>query len=142
MSGCSKGYCKFKFKEGAPLLDNSVTSLNANYLFLPYGSLLEEGEVVRIWIESGAVKTVILEEKIPLEITDSGPKTFDGRADLPWQLIALDSGIEYEELMHWKQHPLYNPDETSYLLKFNHPIEVKPSLKMWFLNIIYKLRNL
>lgn len=111
-------------------------------MFLPYGTLLEQGEAVRIWMESGEAKVVILEEKIPLEITDAGPRFFDGRADLPWQLIALDSGIEYEELMDWKNHPLHNPEETPVLLVFNHPIEIKPSLKMWFLNILYKLRNL
>lgn len=142
MSCCSGGHCKFQFEEGPPLLDNAVANLNANYLFLPYGTILEEGEVVRIWVESGDAKTVILEEKIPLEITDDGPKAFDNRSDLPWQLVALDSGIAYEELMSWKQHPLYNPEEASVLLRFNHPIEVKPTLKMRFLNLLYKLRNL
>ena len=142
MSCCSGGHCKFQFEDGAPLLDNSVTSLSANYLFLPYGTLLEEGEVVRIWMESGEAKVVVLEEKILLDITDSGPKSIDDHLDLPWQLIALDSGIEYEELMNWKNHPLYNPEEASVLLRFNHPIEVKPSLKMWFLSLVYKLRNL
>lgn len=142
MSCCSGGRCKFQFEEGPPLVDNSVTNLNAQYQFLPYGTMLEKEEVIRIWLESGESKVVILEDKIPLEITDSGPKPMDGEADFPWQLVALDSGIEYEALMGWKSHPLYNPSETSVLLKFNHPIEVKPSLKMWFLNILYKLRNL
>ncbi|VAW44578.1 hypothetical protein MNBD_GAMMA04-1647 [hydrothermal vent metagenome] len=142
MSCCSKGCCNFKFEEGPPLVDNSVTNLNAQYQFLPYGTILEVEEVVRIWMESGATKTVILEEKIPLVMTDSGPESEDGKKDFPWQLVALDSGIEYEDLMNWKHHDLYNPNETSVLLKFNHPIEVKPSLKMKLLKILYKIRNL
>ena len=142
MSCCSKGACKFQFEEGPPLVDNSVTDLNAQYQFLPYGTILEEEEVIRIWMESGETKTVILEEKIPLVITDSGPEAEDGRTGIPWQLVALDSGMAYEDIMGWKQHTLYNPNETSLLLKFNHPIEVKPSLKMKLLNILYKIRNL
>lgn len=142
MSCCSKGCCNFKFEEGPPLVDNSVTNLNAQYQFLPYGTILEEEEVIRIWMESGANKTVILEEKIPLVFTDSGPEAENGKKDFPWQLVALDSGFEYEDLMNWKNHDLYNPNETSVLLKFNHPIEVKPSLKMKLLTILYKIRNL
>ncbi len=142
MSCCSKGCCNFKFEEGPPLVDNSVTNLNAQYQFLPYGTILEEEEVIRIWMESGETKTVILEEKIPLVFTDSGPESADGKKEFPWQLVALDSGFEYEDLMSWKHHDLYNPNETSVLLKFNHPIEVKPSLKMRLLQILYKIRNL
>ncbi len=154
MSCCSGGRCKFQFEEGPPLLDNAVTTLTAKYLFLPYGTLLEPEEVVRIWKESGESRAVILEEKIPLVITESGPKVAerpeneanfvrsDEEEEIPWQLVALDSGIAYEELMNWQNHPLYNPDETAVLLKFNHPIEVKPTLKMRLLQMLYKIRNL
>ena len=142
MSCCSGGYCKFKFEEGPPLVDNSVTNLNAVYQFLPYGTILEEGELIRIWMESGQSKTVTIAEKIPLVFTAMGPEAKSGQEALPWQLIALDSGIAYEDLMNWEHHPLYNPDETSVLLKFHHPIEIKPSLKMWFLTLLYKIRNL
>lgn len=144
MSCCSGGYCKFTFPEGPPLVDNAVTTLNAQYQFLPYGTLLEEGETVRIWMESGEAKTVFLESKVLLDITTSGPEPTGTYADevFPWQLIAMDSGIAYEELMGWRNHPLFNPEEQAVLLRFNHPIEVKPSLKMTFLKWLYKLRNL
>ncbi len=141
MSCCSGGYCKFKFPEGAPILDNPVTNLNAVYQFLPYGTLLKEGEMVRIWMESGKFKTVLLEEKIELEFTAQGPVATEGEL-LPWQLIALDSGFDYEDLMHWQSHPLYNPNETSVVVKYNHPIEVKPSWKSRWLGLLYKIRNL
>ena len=142
MSCCSGGYCKFKFPQGAPLLDNPVSSLNAMYQFLPYGTLLQEGEFVRIWMESGKLKTVVIDEKIVLDITDSGPVARQGDRVLPWQLIALDSGFDYDELMHWKTHPLYNPNEDSVVLIYKHPIEVKPSLKSRWLGLLYKFRNL
>ncbi|MBD3754124.1 MAG: hypothetical protein IE937_00615 [Gammaproteobacteria bacterium] len=142
MSCCSGGYCQFKFPEGPPLVDNPVTSLNANYQFLPYGTLLEAGEVIRIWMESGEARTVILEEKLPLEFTLEGPRVkADGR-DFPWQLIAMDSGIAYEDLMDWSNHPLFNPQTTSVLLVFSHPIEPKLTLKDYWLRFLYKMRNL
>lgn len=142
MSCCSRGYCKFEFEEGPPLVDNSVTNLNAVYQFLPYGTILEEGELVRIWMESGQSKVVTLVEKIPLVFTATGPEAKSGQAVLPWQLIALDSGIAYEDLMNWEHHPLYNPEEVSMLLKFHHPVVIKPSFKMWFLKLLYKIRTL
>lgn len=144
MSCCSGGYCKFTFPEGPPLVDNSVTTLNAQYQFLPYGTLLEEGETVRIWMESGEAKTVLLESKVLLDIAMNGPEPTGVYTDevFPWQLVAMDSGIAYEELMGWRNHPLFNPEEQAVLLRFNHPIEVKPSLKMMFLKWLYKLRNL
>ncbi|BCN92828.1 hypothetical protein THMIRHAM_06130 [Thiomicrorhabdus immobilis] len=144
MSCCSGGYCQFKFPEGPPLVDNAVSNLDATYQFLPYGTLLQKGEVVRIWMESGKAKAVFIEEKIPLQITENGPVALDAEdvQDLPWQLIALDSGFSYEDLMDWKNHPLYSPNETAVLLKFNHPIEIKPSLKMVLLKWLYKIRNL
>lgn len=144
MSCCSGGYCQFKFPEGPPLVDNAVATLEATYQFLPYGTLLEAGETVRIWMQNGKAKPVFLEEKIPLAITDDGPVAMNSEdaRDYPWQIIALDSGFSYEDLMDWKNHPLYSPDETAVLLRFNHPIEVKPSIKMILLNWLYKLRNL
>lgn len=142
MSCCSGGFCKFKFPEGAPLLDNSVSSLNATYQFLPYGTLLQEGEFVRIWMESGKLKTVVIDEKIPLEFTHQGPRARGSDRVLPWQLIALDSGFDYDDIMDWANHALYNPTETSYVLVYKHPIDVKPSFKARWLGFLYKLRNL
>ena len=64
MSCCSGSkFCKFNFPEGAPIVDNSVDSLQAKYLFLPYGTLLEAGELVRIWTENGNTKSVLVEKK-------------------------------------------------------------------------------
>lgn len=149
MSCCSKGYCNFSFPEGPPIVDNSVTNLNAQYQFLPYGTLLEKGEVVRIWMESGKTATVILEDKIPLQVTEQGialaPEYQNGSLDgneLPWQLIAFDSGFAYEDLMQWHKHPLFNPESKPVLMVYRHPIEVKPSLKMRLYQLLYKIRNL
>ena len=142
MSCCSGSYCQFSFPEGPPLVDNAVTNLNATYQFLPYGTLLQEGEFVRIWMESGKLKTVVIDEKIVLDITDAGPVARDGGKMLPWQLIALDSGFDYEDLMSWKTHPLYNPNEASVVLVYKHPIDVKPSWKARWLGLLYKFRNL
>lgn len=144
MSCCSKGYCNFSFPEGPPLVDYSVANLNAEYQFLPYGTLLQEGETVRIWMENGQTKTVLLQEKIPLAITDEGPQPLDENFSrpLPWQLIAFDSGFALEDILGWKSHPLYAPAEQAVLLKYNHPIEVKPTLKMILLKWLYKIRNL
>ncbi len=144
MSCCSGGYCNFNFPEGPPLVDNAVTNLNAEYQFLPYGTLLSKGEIVRIWMENGQAKTVLIEDKIPLDITSTGPVPLlsEQQRQYPWQLIAFDSGIAYEDIMSWQIHPLYAPEEQAVLLKYNHPIEVKPSLKMIFLKWLYKIRNL
>lgn len=141
MSCCSGGYCQFKFPQGAPLTDNSVSSLKAKYLFLPYGTLLEKGEVIRIWTEGGQAKEVIIQEKTPLEILPAGPEAVGDKVFLPWQLIALDSGVEYEELMDWYRHPLYNPEKTSVVLEFTH-IDKTLSFKEKWLNCLYKIRNL
>ncbi|WP_127471274.1 hypothetical protein [Thiomicrorhabdus aquaedulcis] len=141
MSCCSGGYCKFTFPDGPPLLDNPVNSLNAQYLFLPYGTLLQAGEVVRIWMESGKAKPVFIDEKIALEFTPQGIKVDSAVRPLPWQLIALDSGYEYESLLDWYNHPLRNPNEQAVVLVFKHPIEVKPSLKMVLYKWLYKLRT-
>ncbi|QCU89646.1 hypothetical protein [Thiomicrorhabdus sediminis] len=143
MSCCSGGYCQFTFPEGPPLLDNPVTNLNARYLFLPYGTLLQKGETVRIWLESGQAKTVLLEDKIELQFTENGPNAVEEvDFQLPWQLIAFDSGMDYDDLMHWSKHDLFNPEETSVVVVFNHPIEVKPTLKQRWLQFLYKMRNL
>lgn len=142
MSCCSGRYCQFQFPDGPPLTDEPVSHLSANYLFLPYGTLLEEEEVVRVWTEGGQTETVILEQKIPLAILKGGPVAKIGEPFLPWQLIALDSGMELETIENWISHPLYNPDAEAVVLKFRHPIEVKPSLKMTWLKWLYKIRNL
>lgn len=142
MSCCSGRYCQFQFPDGPPLTDEPVSHLSANYLFLPYGTLLEEEEVVRVWTEGGQTETVILEQKIPLAILKGGPVAKIGEPFLPWQLIALDSGMELETIENWISHPLYNPDAEAVVLKFRHPIEVKLSLKMTWLKWLYKIRNL
>lgn len=144
MSCCSKGYCSFKFPEGPPLLDYSVKNLNARYQFLPYGSLLEKGEVVRIWMESGKTQTVIVEDKISLYPCAEGFADDTGRVmnDYPWQLIAFDSGFEFDDMMAWQNHPLNNPDVQPVLMVYQHPIEVKPSLKEKLYAWLYKFRNL
>lgn len=144
MSCCSKGYCNFSFPEGPPLVDNAVANMNAEYQFLPYGTLLQAGETVRIWMENGQAKSVLIEEKIPLTFNADGPKPMDESytRSLPWQLISFDSGFAYEDIMDWQNHPLYSSEEQAVLLKYNHPIEVKPSLKMILLKWLYKIRNL
>ena len=144
MSCCSGGYCNFSFPEGPPLVDNPVANLSAEYQFLPYGTLLSEGENVRIWMENGKTQTVQIEEKIPLVFNQAGPCALQPEQDreYPWQLIAFDSGLEYEDLINWQKHPLYSPEEQAVLLKYNHPIEIKPSLKMIWLKWLYKIRNL
>ena len=144
MSGCASKYCKFNFPDGPALIDNSVKNLNAEYQFLPYGTLLEKGETVRIWMESGKTKTVFIDDKIPLGFDVNGPYALNEaqRRNFPWQLIAFDSGFAYEDLMSWPDHELYAPNEQAILLKYRHPIEVKPSIKMIFLKWLYKLRTL
>lgn len=143
MSCCSgKGYCQFQFPDGPPLTDNPVSALSANYLFLPYGTLLEEGETVRIWTEGGQTESVVLDKKIPLEVLPAGPESMGGKEFLPWQLIALDSGMEYDELMDWYHHPLRNPETTSVVLVFKHSPKPKKTLKMVLYQWLYKLRNL
>lgn len=143
MSCCgSSGYCKFEFPVGPPLTDNSVTSLKASYLFLPYGTLLERGELIRIWTENGETETVLIEEKYPIEVLPAGPEVLGDKEALPWQLIALDSGIEYEDLMDWYRHPLHNPNEPTVVLKFKHPKKSKKSIKQILHAWLYKLRNL
>ena len=142
MSCCGLNYCQFEFPEGPPLTDYAVTHLEAKYLFLPYGTLLEKGEIVRIWLENGKTKTVEIEAKIPLEILPAGPEVVGQKFELPWQLIALDTGIEYEELMDWYHHPQHNPKEQAVVLVFKHPVVVKPTLKLRWLEFLYRIRNL
>ena len=145
MSCCSgKGYCNFKFPDGPPLTDYPVVNLQANYLFLPYGTLLEEGEIIRIWTENGETETVLLAEKIPLTVSPNGLEPLKANADsfLPWQLIALDSGMELSEIMDWYQHPLYNPETQTVVLKFRHQDKPKRTFKQIWLSLLYKMRNL
>lgn len=142
VSCCSKGYCQFTFPDGPPLTDNSVASLSANYLFLPYGTLLSEGEVIRIWTENGQTKTVVLEKKMAVDIKFNGVELEKNTEFLPWQLVALDSGMALEDLESWYHHPLFNPEVKAVVLKFKHPVVAKPSLKMILLKWLYKLRTL
>lgn len=142
MSCCSKGYCQFNFPEGPPLTDNAVTTLSANYLFLPYGTLLEKGEVIRIWLENGQFKVVMLEEKWPVQVLPGALRLKHSEAFVPWQLVAMDSGMTYEEMMGWYGHPLHNPNTEAVVLKFKHPVEEKVTLKMRLLKWLYKIRTL
>lgn len=149
MSCCGRQFCQFEFPPGPALVDAPVANLEARYLFLPYGTLLAEGEVVRIWTEGGKTKSVVLEHKWPLQAVN-GQLAMDqaliGREtagdSVPWQLVAMDSGMEESELRHWPQHPLHNPETQPVILVFNHPITPKPSLKMRWLGFLYWLRNL
>ena len=142
MSCCGKGFCTFTFPEGPPLTDYSVSNLNAQYLFLPYGTLLAAGELVRIWMESGQAKEVIVEAKWMIGFDSQGAHAVGRDKELPWQLVAIDTGFEYEDIMGWPEHDLYNPSAQPVVLEFRHPIEVKPSIKMRLLELLYKIRNL
>jgi len=143
MSCCgSSSYCNFEFPVGPPLTDNSVTSLNATYLFLPYGTLLAKGELIRIWTENGKTQEVLLEEKYAIDVLPAGPEVEGDKFPLPWQLIALDSGMEYDDLMDWYHHPLHQADQPTAVLKFRHPPKPKKSIKQILHAWLYKLRNL
>lgn len=142
MSCCSSGYCSFNFPEGPPLTDVPVSNLQAKYLFLPYGTLLDEGEVVRIWTENGQARVVLIEEKITVLFSDEGPAAIEYNRGLPWELIAFDSGVEVGELMHWQYHPLYNPDAVSVVLVFSQIIEVPKTIKDVLRSWLYKIRTL
>ena len=142
MSCCGKGFCNFQFADGAPLTDYSVTNLNAQYLFLPYGTLLQKDEIVRIWMESGKAKEVAIEAKWPIAFDQQGAHAVGRDRELPWQLVAMDTGFELDDILDWPNHDLANPNEQPVVLEFRHPIEVKPSLKMRLLQLLYKIRNL
>lgn len=143
MSCCSgSGYCQFQFPPGPPLTDNPVGNLNAQYLFLPYGTLLAVGETIRIWMENGQTKVVRISAKYPIEILPAGPVLFGDKQELPWHLIALDSDMDYDTLMDWYHHPLHNAKTQSVVLEFKHPVTVQPTIKMRLLQLLYKIRTL
>ncbi|MBO1926250.1 hypothetical protein J3998_01565 [Thiomicrorhabdus sp. 6S2-11] len=142
MSCCSKGYCQFNFPDGPPLVDNPVGNLQAKYQFLPYGTLLQQGEIVRIWMESGKTETVIIDQKLVLDILPSGPVVKGGDEYVPWQLVAHDSEMAYNDLMSWSEHPLYNPHEQAVLLVYGHMVKEKPTFKERWLSFLFKMRNL
>lgn len=142
MSCCSSGYCNFNFPEGPPLTDLPVANLQAKYLFLPYGTLLSKGEVIRIWMENGQTRVVSIKEKIPVVFSDAGPLTEDYEGVMPWELVAYDSGMEAEDLLLWHHHELYNPNETSIVLEFEQ-LEVPERTIMQILRAwLYKIRTL
>lgn len=142
MSCCSGGYCKFEFPPGPPLTDNPVADLNAKYLFLPYGTLLEKGELIRIWTEGGQTEKVIIQEKTAIEVSAQGLTPLKEDEFMPWQLVALDSAMEEADLLDFYHHPLYNPEATPVVLSFSRILEPKPSLKETLLHWLYKIRNL
>ncbi|WP_245595672.1 hypothetical protein [Hydrogenovibrio kuenenii] len=123
-------------------MDVPVSNLQAKYLFLPYGTLLSKGETVRIWMENGKTRVVLIEEKIKLLFSGDGPTPLEYDRVLPWELIAFDSGIEIGELMHWQDHPLYNPDTTSVVLVFSQIIEVPKTFKDVLRSWLYRIRTL
>jgi len=140
--GCGIGVRQFHLPEGPPVTEMPVTTLEAKYLFELYGSELEVGEIIRIWMPNGETKTVELEAKYSIEVFPAGPEVKGGKVSLPWQLIAIDSGIDYEELMDWYHHPLYQSNRLPVVLQFKHPVVAQPSLKMRWLSFLYKMRNL
>jgi hypothetical protein len=142
MSCCNRGTCRPTFDEGPPVVDFPVSSLEAKYLFMPYGTDFQVGDIVRIWLENGRTKTVTVQTKWPIEILPAGPEVLGNKFELPWQLIALDSQIEYEELMDWYHHPSHDPSAQVVVLEFKHPLVIVPSLKMRWMEWLYRIRNL
>lgn len=145
MSCCgSERYCAFKFPEGPPLTDHPVNNLEARYLFLPYGTLLKQGDLIRIWTENGQTRTVWIQEKTFLEPSAQGLVPIHTQQDrhLPWQLIALDSDLPLDDVVHWSKHPLYNPDTQAVVLKFKHPASTRLTWKQKWLQWLYKIRTL
>ena len=141
MSCCGNQYCQFEFPPGPPLLDLPVSHLKARYLFLPYGTLLQEGEVARIWTEGGQTAPVRIAHKWPVDFSQLPPRI---QADTPptWAQVALDSGQEEETLIHWAAHPLHNPDAPACVVAFEHLLPPPPSWKERFHRWLYRLRNL
>lgn len=145
MSCCSNGYCQLSFPMGPPLTDLPVSTVEAKYLFLPYGTLLAQSELVRIWTESGKTREVIIEHKIALDyraqqlmpITELPSDVY-----LPWQLIALDSGWDINELTAWGREGEFNPSSPPVLLILDQPIEQKLTIKERWYRLLYKIRNL
>lgn len=143
MSCCSSGYCNFNFPEGPPLTDVAVASLEAKYLFLPYGTLLSEGEVIRIWTENGQTRVVSVRRKVSVTFDEvTGIDLMSGEDFLPLELVALDSGLEVETLVNWMHHPLYNPEAQPVILAFQQLEEPNKSLKQILLSWLYKMRTL
>ncbi|MBN2647434.1 MAG: hypothetical protein JXR44_06595 [Thiotrichales bacterium] len=143
MSCCSGGYCKFEFPPGPPLVDDPVSNLQAKYQFLPYGTLLQAGEVVRIWMESGKTETVLIDQKIALEVSPGALRPLGSTLEpIPWQLVAYDSGLDAEEMQNWYAHPLRNPNETPVLLVYGHLLKPKPTWKTRWLSFLYRMRTL
>jgi len=142
MSCCGGDFCNFKFPEGPPLLDVPVAHLKAKYLFLPYGSLLEEGEKVRIWMENGQTETVFIGDKWLVDFSVFPPR-IEAEASPSWAQVALDSGLEEKVLINWaRNNPLYNPHAPSCVMRFEHI--VKPQLTLWarWQRFLYWVRNL
>lgn len=139
---CSPRLNNFQFPDGAPLTDNPVTNLNAQYLFLPYGTLLSKGEIIRIWLENGKTKEVLIADKWQLDYSQGAVVALGRDEPLPWQLVALDTGFELFDILNWPTHDLANPLSPPVVLEFKHPLELKPSWKMLFWQFVYKIRNL
>lgn len=142
MAACPHSYGQFAFPPGPPLTDAPVATLEAKYLFLPYGTLLEKEESIRLWTEAGLTKTVVIEEKWFLRATGDQLEAHDPSVVIPWQLVALDSGMAEKDLLHWPLHPLHNPASEPVVLVFAHPIEFRPTLKMRWLGFLYWMRTL
>jgi len=141
MSCCGGNFCNFEFPPGPPLLDLPVAHLKARYLFLPYGTLLEEGEKVRIWMENGRTETVFIGDKWPVDFSTNPPRIV-AEAPPDWAQVALDSGQAEEDLLGWAFHPLHNPQAPACVVRFEHVAVQQPSLRERLYALLYRIRNL
>jgi len=139
---CSGGYVKFEFPKGPPLTDSPVAHLKAKYLFLPYGTLLEEGELIRIWMENGKTQEVVIEQKLSVEILPHKVALKDSNQPISWSLVALDSGWSETELMGFYHNEHYNPNAPACLLIFSQVLEPSLNWKQKLHNLLYKIRSL
>ncbi len=142
MSCCGGDFCNFKFPPGPPLLDLPVAHLKARYLFLPYGTVLDVGEKVRIWMENGRTETVFIGDKWPVDFSVNPPRIIAERAP-SWAQVALDSGRDEETLLGWAFHPLRNPTAPACVVRFEH-IQALPPPTLWqrWQRLLAVIRNL
>ncbi|WP_294949339.1 hypothetical protein [Sulfurivirga sp.] len=141
MSCCGGDFCQFEFPPGPPLLDVPVSHLGAKYLFLPYGSLLEVGEKVRIWMENGRTETVFVGDKWPVDFSSTPPRIL-AEAPPTWEQVALDSGLEPDTLLHWRDNPLFNPQAPACVMRFEHIAVPRPTLWQRWQRLLARVRNL
>lgn len=139
---CSSRYANFEFPKGPPLTDSPVSNLKAKYLFLPYGTLLEEGELIRIWLENGRTQEVVIEEKLFVDILPNQVRLKTSHAPISWSLVAFDSGWTDLELMGFYKNELYNPNAPACLLVFSQVLVPSLNWREKLHNLLYKIRSL